>query len=404
VEASLPISADGINNAAALPQYGDVVSLQGLLEIPAGPRNPGAFDERTMLARHGIFSRVMVKFPQNWQIQATAGTDAGILRPIFWLRERLLSHGRHVLSRERAGVLNAILVGAKSELSPADRALFEKTGTVHLLATAGLHTGLVVAMLLYLLPFTGLPRRPVALVTLGLLAVFTIMAGDRPAVVRAAVMAAVYLFGLLLEREPDLPNAIALAALGLLLANPFNLFDFGFQISFTTVITLALGMKLTLPLRRCVTRRMSRNGLAKDALRGAVDYMATCLCVTVIAQIGSMPLIIYYFNIFTPAGLVANLLIVPIVAPVIAIGFAAAALGAITPIPLLSLPLDWILNAATGYILTVVRVCSGPQFGVTSIGSPPVWLIIIYYAALWVWLGWWRARVRSKDQGAGVER
>ncbi len=106
-----------------------------------------------------------------------AGAEAGVLKPVFALKERILSHGRQALGHERAGVLNAILLGAKSELSPADKALFDKTGTVHLLATAGLHTGLVVTMLLYLLPFVGLPRRPVALVTLGLLVVFTIMAG-----------------------------------------------------------------------------------------------------------------------------------------------------------------------------------------------------------------------------------
>ncbi len=61
--------------------------------------------------------------------------------------------------------------------------------------------------------------------------------------VRAAIVASVYLMGKLFEREPDMPNAIALAAVGLLLANPSNLFDFGFQISFAAVITLALGMK-----------------------------------------------------------------------------------------------------------------------------------------------------------------
>jgi competence protein ComEC len=400
VDVSIPISAEGQKDAVEPPRYGDEVWIAGRLDLPAGPRNPGAYDERTTLERRGVYSRLMVVLPENWRILKVAGAVSGVLRPIFWFRERLLSHGRRALPRERAGVLNSILLGAKSEISPADRALLEKTGTVHLLATAGLHTGIVVAMLLYLLPLAGLRRRHVVVLTLASLAVYTIMAGDRPAVVRAAIMAAVYLAGMLLEREPDLSNAIALAGLGLLLANPFNLFDYGFQISFATVITLALGMKLTDPVRRRVTNGMARQGVAANVLREAARYLVTCFCVTVVAQIGSMPLIMYYFNIFTPAGLIANILIVPIVAPVIALGFAAACLGSVSP--LLSLPLDWMLNVATGYILSVVRWCSGPQFGATSIGSPPAWFLILYYGVLWGWLGWWRVRnvgPRTEDRG-----
>ncbi len=143
---------------------------------------------------------------------------------------------------------------------------------------------------------------------------------------------------------------------------------------------------------------MSRKTASSNALRTAADYLVTCLCVTAIAQIGCMPLIIYYFNIFTPAGLIANLLIVPVVAPVIVIGFAAAALGAVSL--QLSLPLDWMLKLACGYILGVVRLCSGPQVGLTSFGSPPVWIIVLYYAALWGLFGWLRVRsIKRKIEG-----
>jgi len=402
VEVSLPVLVSRQGGRGEPPRYGDELWVEGHLELPAAPRNPGGFDERTTLATHGIYSRLTVALPETWSILKTSGSDSGVLKPIYALKELVLSHGRRALSRERAGVLNAILLGSKSEISPADRAAFERTGTVHLLATAGLHTGLVVAMLLYLLPFAGISRRGVVLLTLIFLAIFTTMAGDRPAVMRAAIMASVYLVGMLLEREPDISNAIALAGLGLLLANPFNLFDFGFQISFATVITLSLAMKLTLPLHQRETSRSGRHTGAANAYHVAANYLTTCLFVTVVAQIGSMPLIIYYFNLFTPVGLLANLLIVPTVAPLMALGFAAPVIGAISLAPFLSLPLDWLLNIVTEYILAVVRWCSGPQFEVTSIGSPPVWLLIAYYTALWSWLGW--RRVRSKGRGRASMR
>lgn len=395
---SVPVS---VTNPDGLPHYGDYVSVTGRLIEPSGPRNPGAYDDRTNLARKGIYSRLSVGSPEDWQILVSKRTGPKILGPVYALKRVVLMHSLHALPRERAGVVNAILLGSKSQLSAADRSLFAKTGTVHLLATAGLHTGLVAAMLLYALPFAGVSRRYAVALTLGSLMVFSIMAGDRPAVVRAAIMAGVYLFGDLLEREPDLTNAISLAALGLLLANPLNLFDFGFQISFATVITLAIGMRLTLPFQRRVSASFPGRTAGARALHASARYLAACVSVTVLAQVGSVPLIIYYFNLFTPAGLLANLLIVPLVAPVMALGFAAAALGAMSPI--LSLPLDWALSGLAGFILAVVRVCSSPVFGVTSVSSPPVPLLVLYYACLWFGLGWLRVKGRVKGEGVVVK-
>jgi competence protein ComEC len=327
-----------------------------------------------------------VKSPSNWQAIAGSNAGAGALKPIFLAKRGLTEAGDRALGHQLGGVLNAILIGSKTELTYTERQQFEKTGTMHLLATAGLHTGVVVAMLLFLLRFCRLPKRASVIATLIGLLVFTIMSGDRPAVVRAAVMAAVYLAGLALEREPDLTNSISIAALVLLIANPFNLFEIGFQITFATVITLALGMPFAYRVDSLLTARERRLRGPRRFGYSVLRYFAACLGVTLLAQLGSTPLVVYYFNMFAPAGLLANLLIVPIIAPLMLLGFTGACVSALSPAA--AAPVYFLLKGLTAYILMVVRICSGPAFGAGAMASPPAFAVALYYLLIWCGLLW----------------
>jgi competence protein ComEC len=371
------------------PRYGDKVGVRGWLERPGGPRNPGAFDYRGYLARSGVYTTLTARRPEDWQIVGGQGeTDNPWLRLAFALRQRVLRHFEAALPPERAAVLNGILLGERGDLPGVLNEDFERTGTVHVLATAGLHVGMVIVLLLGLLRLFRIARRPAYVGALLLLALYAAMAGGRPSVVRAVIVASVYLIGVLLEREPNLPNALALAALILLLFNPHNLFDAGFQLSFATVITIVLLMPFAEGTLRRIRQRFRSDRPGMRGIRAGAELLVACFFLSIAAQIGAAPLVAYYYNIVSLVSILANLLIVPIIALVIALGFTAAALAQMTS--WLAWPLDRLLNMLTAYIICAVKWCAALPWTSVNVASPSPLLIVAYYAALWG-LAWrWR--------------
>ena len=221
------------------------------------------------------------------------------------------------------------------------------------------------------------------------------MAGGRPSVTRAVVMASVILLGMLLEREPDLPTALALAALVLLGYNPLNLFEAGFQLSFATVISLVLLMPLFANATRRMGKLISNDWPGAKAGRFGVETLTACFFLACAAQLGAAPLVAYYFNDLSLVSILANTLVVPIIALIIALGFGAACLSAFHP--LLALPLDRILDGLLAWVIGVVRACSTLPYADVPTASPPVWFLIAYYALLWMGAWQWQNKALTSE-------
>jgi ComEC/Rec2-related protein len=382
------------------PHYGDTLTIHGRLERPPSSRNPGGFDYAALLARRGIYTTLSAHRYDDWQRSANAARWNNSWNPPFMrvalrLREAALKHVRLSHDHERAGVLNGILLGDRGDLPGALNDDFERTGTSHVLATAGLHVGMVVVLLLGFLRLCRIARRPSLLLAFGVLILYAMMAGGRPSVIRAVVMASVVLIGMLLEREPDLPSALALAALLLLGYNPLCLFEAGFQLSFATVISIVLLMPLFEKAIRRAGRIVSDDWPGAKAWRFAVETSATCFFLALTAQLGAAPLIAYYFNDVSLVSVLANTLVVPAIALIIALGFGAACLGTLHP--LLALPLDRILDSLLAWVVGVVRACSALPYASVPKESPPAWILIVYYAVLWIGVWQWQRKAVTSE-------
>ncbi len=230
------------------------------------------------------------------------------------------------------------------------------------MAVSGLHVGLVAALILGLWRRLGFKGGLPLFLAILLICAYAYLTGLRPSAVRAAVMLSLALGALLLDRERDIPTAVALAALGTLVVNPLLLFTVGFQLSYAA--TLAI-IYLTPPLQAALTKLRF-----PAALRGLV-------AVTLAAQLGVLPLCAYHFMHIPVVALFFNLLLLPLMAPLVGLGITGAALYLIAP-PL-SAPLLWACRPLLELMLFLTGLARFPG-AYQPVYPPGLAALILLYA------------------------
>jgi ComEC/Rec2-related protein len=230
-------------------------------------------------------------------------------------------------------VLKALVIGERSGVSPEVREAFTRSGVSHLLAISGLHIGIVASaafvLFRWLLGFfprllmTGGARKGAALLTLVPVCLYALLAGMSPSTQRALVMAVVFLLAFLFEREHDLMNTLALAALAILAVHPPALFSISFQLSFAAVVAIVAGMPRPPPSPGGTLRPLAPTRPGESRRAAGLFVM-----VSVLATAGTLPLVLHYFNTVSFIGVPANLVAVPVIGyGVVLAGLAGAVAG-----------------------------------------------------------------------------
>jgi len=286
---------------------GDVLRLRGFLQSAPGLRNPGGFDYGAYLSRRGICCTLYVGDPDHATV---LGNGRGTVQSAL---VSIRSHIRHQIRRYvpsdgGQAVLRALLLGDRSRITDAQRARFEKTGLMHLLAVSGLHVFLV-GMVLYALLRPLLMRfrlrwRTVevvrAVLTVVVLGFYMLLTGSRPSVVRAVIMAALFIGGVFFQRSAHSLNTLGVAALILLALRPPMLFDVGFQLSMAAVAGI-----------------VTLNPRFLDAIPDdyqtsqATDWLVSTTTVSAAAILGTAPILLYHFGWVSIAGLLLNMVGIP---------------------------------------------------------------------------------------------
>ena len=296
--------------------YGDYLQIEGKLHRPYNFSDGGSFSYETYLKNKGIRGIFSVK-KDAVIVYLKRGDGNFLLRMIFHLRQ----HWRQILNRylspPEASLMRMILLGDRANFPEPIRQLFVLTGTVHVLAISGLNIGIVAALFILIVRLLPLGHKGQIIFTIILLIAYAFLTGAWASVVRATVMAVIVLAGLLLERQTDTLNILAVTAWVMLLFNPFYLFDIGFELSFICVFIIVVVMDRW-PLLR--------EGILKNPF---LYYLLSSTLISFAAWIGVAGLVAYYFQIVTPVTIVANLLIVPLLTFIIVLGFGLMLLGGI---------------------------------------------------------------------------
>lgn len=310
------------NGRAGAVRYGDHLELYGLLVSPSGARNPGEFSYRDYLALNNIHAEVTVR--------SRADLQRLPVRDPHWLFEYLIHPSKAfivstitaVMTGDAAYFLIGLLLGDRTELSEEIKNAFMNTGTIHVLAVSGSHVILVVTIIFVILGLLRFPPKWRIAATLVVLVYYTFLTGASPSVVRASIMSGIVLTGKLFERRTDVYNVLGLSAVIMFVYDPNQLFDVGFQLSFSAVFS----MVYFYPKLEAAVGRIPEP-LEEFRL---VTPVWQLFAVSLAAQIGTLPFTAYYFGRVSVVSLFANLLVVPVVGAIVTVGLTGAVLGVIS--------------------------------------------------------------------------
>jgi len=310
-------------------QYGDRLLVKGTIKRPstdviAKSRRPAYstvqtkaktnFNYKQYLENQNIFAIINAS-EKNITLLSHNYKSNPILRYAYLIREKIKNQFLEKMPLESGAFLRAILLGDRSELPKRLQESFRNSGTMHILAISGLNVALLAGAFLFLFKLLRLKREIYYILTMLSLVFLMVLTGSSASVVRATIMCIVFLTGRLLGRPVDAYNSLGTAAFIILVANPKDVFDIGFQLSFIAVWSMVYFVpKLT-------------RFVKKDWNFYIRKYMLEPLAISISATLGTFPLIIYYFKTATPIAVISNILIVPLMFILMIGGLCFIALG-----------------------------------------------------------------------------
>ncbi len=353
---------------------GDYFLFHAELKAASAPKNPHEFDYKNYLYLHQIYAQ---GYTNNIYVLDTHLNSAN--RFFSTLRIRLFGYIEAMqLSAEEESVAAALLLGYRHLLSDQTQQAFAGAGAMHVLAVSGLHVGILYIITAFILkldkrkPYkNGYPK---VLLTILIIWIYAATTGLSPSVSRAAIMFTFIASGHFFKRKPATYQAIIASAILLLVYNPNNLFQVGFQLSYTAVFgILYLQPKIY-------------NSIPKPKMF-IVDRIWQITAVSIAAQAATFPLSVYYFHQFPVLFFISNLLVIPLAWLLMNYGIFLLVFSLlITPPYWLVLPFQYLLKTM---IVTVNTVEKWP-FSVwhkLNVGRIEMFiiLILVYSLATAIW-------------------
>ena len=278
---------------------GDSLHFQAKIIQLHNRNNPGEFNYNKYLNQQGIYHQLI---PCS-EIQVV-GHSHNIASFFSELRDKLIQKTERLTQDTIAKTLiNALCLGAKNDIDIHFRDLFITTGTVHLLSVSGLHTGAIYLLLVFLFKHIGLSGKKTSLALIFVLWGYACLTGLSPSVVRASTILSFITFGKAFNRTHTALNSLSASAFFTLLIVPNTLYSLSFLLSYSAYA----GIMLLYPFLYNLPGK----------LPPVVSSIYSCCCITIAAQLPTLPIGAFYFHTININGFLANIIAVPIATTVL---------------------------------------------------------------------------------------
>lgn len=333
------------NKKAKRLRVGDQIIFNTTLSAPKQRNNPEEFDYKKYLYRKGF---LVTGFADSTHWQPTKKNEQfSIIQTASDIRNNLLSiYKEHHIEDDEFAVLAALTLGYKDEIQDELFSSYSNSGAMHILSVSGLHVGIIYLVFVFLLSFlnkTTYTRILKTIIVILLLWAYAFITGLSPSVVRATIMFSLITLAVTLNYKSQIYNTIFFSAFLLLLYDPNYLFNVGFLLSYSAVLSIVLFQPRFKKLLH----------FNNKPLTWAWDLF----CVSVAAQIGTFPLGIYFFYKFSNYFLLTNFIAIPIATMII---YLAIFLFIISPFTVLSswiaIALKWLLKAQNSSIVFIDKL------------------------------------------------
>lgn len=348
-------------------RVGNRINFQAMLYPLDEPRNPHEFDYGSYLASKNTFHHAGIE-----SVDRVTPTDN--LWSWFWWRSRVEKLIEHNFDEDTAPLAKAFVMGNKTELSQTDRTYFSRSGLAHLMAVSGLHVGMVVLPFMWLIPLVWSTRWGRWLgfwVLAGVLLFYSGLTNFAPSVIRASLMAVIFVYGKLFAKKRYSLNLLAVAAFIMLIWDPNQLFDVGFQLSFGAVLSILLLWPVV-----------------EQQLPAWVRFRwygtpVSAMMITLIVQLGVWPILSYYFGEISLIGPVLNAVIVPLMGLVLPYTLLCLIVSSLSPA--LGILANVPANEFVYYLQEVAGWAGQLNWGWTVVSAPGLLMMLIWIAAIsWI--------------------
>ncbi len=331
------------------------------------PLNPNQFDYNAYLKSQDIYKQIYTDYSKLFEIsekQTTIYGHADALRTN--INKKLITAG---FKPETLSIINALLLGQRQNINATIYSNYVSSGTIHILAVSGLHVGIILWILNFILKPLNLIRhgkliKPILLVTL--LWLFAILAGLSPSVTRAVTMFSIITIAMHLKRPTNIYNTLAISAFLILLVKPKFLFEVGFQMSYLAVLGIV-----------SVQPHLYKLWQPKYWV---IDKLWQVFSVTLAAQAGVVPISLFYFHQFPGLFFVANMVIIPILGLILGLGIGVICLALANALPeFLVLLYSYIISILNTFIAWIAQF---ENFIIKDISYSFLMLIFSYFCII----------------------
>ena len=365
---------------------GKSIRLYCILSRPGPADEKWQFDFKKYLNGKMVEVTASAKYPAILQSQPLHNSLA--MRVFYGFQKHALSAKISSLLAPRQdddqadGLLAALVLGRRTNLTPQVRQAFTTTGLMHVLSLSGMHVGILCGGIWTFLRFLGVRQRLAAGIVLpGIIFFLYIIPMQAPAL-RACIIAVTFACATIFSRKPSAINTLSIAAIITLLINPRDLFSAGWQLSFGCVLSMIL---LTAPilgfLHDLTNHRFSSRFTDKiiDHRNMALSFLVA-VSVSVAAWIGSFGILLYHFGAVYPYSCLCTVLLaIPII---VVINFSMLTIVVVAIIPASEGFMTAISHYLASSLIEAVELLAKIPHSEMLTGYPPLYIIVLLYAAM----------------------